>query len=554
MSVRSDPTAGGNIVHSDVGTVVAQGGSDAQDGSAVCPPPTARQIELNRYYAYYRCSNYDARKIDWNGQRVPSHIEHDAISSQGFIPPGFVDQGGRSLPLKFRRPSAPYYIARVVVNRYTGLLFSEDRCPTIGVQGDAKRQAFLRSLAGATNLFEEMKRARALGGAMGSVAVGFEIHKGKPLFTVYDPRWCTAEFKSKDKRVLERLEIKYPYSETTVDPIHGPVTQWFWYRRVIDELSDRIWEKVPIVDGELEPEWGRHTDTLKTAAHHAGRVPAVWIQNEHVEGDVDGDPDCHGTFELMETYDMLQSQANRGILANCDPTRVISSDDDFGDDISFGSNAAVQVEKGGSVTYLELNGTGPKAAREQANDTRERIYEMVSYVPDDSKEAPQQTAFEVGTRFSRMLERADTFRTAYGRALRDLLEIAIIVCKAASTPRLDEDTGTMVQGTVTLPPRFDEKTGEWIEEEIGTGGAITLSWPPYFKPTLDEITKASTAVAALVTSKVITNKDGAEFMRKYMTSLRPADEIAADIESAETEVDAQAENGIRGKVRGGMGF
>lgn len=551
MSARSDPYGATNIIMSPIGDAVASGGSDAQDiGGAACPEPTARQLELNRHYAFYRCANYDARKTDWNGHRVPTHIEHDAISSQGFIPPGFVDQGGRSLPLKFRRPSAPYYVTRVIVNRYTALLFGEDRCPAITVKGDKVREAFLRAVAEQGDLFVEAKRARCLGGAMGSVGMGFEIVKGKPLFTVYDPRWCTPEFKSKDHRLLERLTIQYPWSETTDDPVHGPVTQWFWYRRVIDEIADRIWERVPILDGEVEPNWARYE--MKTSVHRAGRVPAIWIQNEHVEGDIDGDPDCHGAFELIEIYDMLQSQANRGIIANCDPTRVIQSDDDFGSELSFGSNAAVQVEKGGNVSYLELQGSGPRAAREQANDTRERIYEMVSYVPDDSKEGPQQTAFEVGTRFSRMLERADTFRTSYGRGIRELLEIALIVCRNALELYRD-DEGNTIQPTLSLPPRFDEKAGTWVEEDIGTGGTISLSWPPYFKPTLDEIQKASVAMSALVTAQIIAAKDATEFMRRYMGTLRSTEEIAAELEAAANQVDEQAENGLRGSVRGAMG-
>lgn len=556
MSSGTDrqPYASTAMIKSSAGTAVAMGGLDAQDLASVPGLVlSARQLELNLFYSYYRCSNYDARKIDWNGNPVGTHIERDAIATQGYIPPGFVDAGQKTLPLKFRRPSAPFYVSKVVVNRFSALLFGEGRCPTIHVKGDPQRESYLRAIAKEGKLFVEAKRARTLAGAMGSVAMGFELKDGKPVFTVYDPRWCIPTFKDKSNRQLERLEIRYPYKEMIFSREENQyVDCWFWYRRVITELSDEIWERVPIdIDGQ-EPDWQSEEYERQVSLHRAGRCPVEWIQNEYVDASIDGDPDCHGAFELIEQYDMLMAQANRGIVANCDPTRVITSDDEFPSELQFGSNAAIQVEKGGSVNYLELNGTGPRAAREQAADLRERIYEMVAYVPDDSKEAPQQTAFQVGTRFTRMLERADTFRTQYGEALTNLLDIALKVCRSAMEPRRNEETGAIHEAFIDLPRRFDEETKQWIEEDIGTGGQISIAWPPYFKPTLDDLTKASTAVSTLVTAQIITAKDAIEIMRKFIP-LRDAELIAKELEAAETAVDEQVENGVRGKVRGALG-
>jgi len=549
MTVRSDPYGSSNIIASPLGDIVAEGGGSGElSGSA--PVATARQLALNYAYAHYRCTHYDACKMDWNGHPVGTHVEHDAIASQGYLPPGFTDSGGKALPLKFRRPTAPFYLPRVVVNKYTSLLFGEERCPSVSVVGDPARESFLRAIASEGDLWVQMKRARALGGSMGSVAVGFELSHGRPLFTVYDPRWCLPEFADKGRQVLESLEIKYPYFEVVNDPVHGPVTLWFWYRRKIDTISDRIWEKVPIFIDQQEPNWGAYE--MKMALHHAGRVPAVWIQNEHVEDSIDGDPDCHGAFELVTQYDTLMSQANRGIIANCDPTRVIQSDSDFDNDLEFGSNAAIQVEKGGNVAYLELNGTGPRAAREQANDIRERIYEMVSYIPDDPKQA-QQTAFEVSARFAQMLGRADDFRVTYGKAVKTLLEIALKVCTTATQPRVDPESGDLVQGVLNLPERFDEETQTWIKEAPGSGGRAGLSWPPYFKPTLDEIQKAATAMSSLVTSQILTPKDAADFMRKYMP-LRPTDVIEKEIADAAAAEAGAADSGLRAGAKGGLGI
>lgn len=537
-----NPYASSQMINSPVGTAIAEtaGGS----GLGLSP----RQMELNAYYAHYRCQNYETRKIDWNGHPVTEHLEHEVIATQGYIPPGFVDVGMKTLPLKFRRPLAPFYVARQVVNRFSSLLFGEGRRPTILVKGDPKSQDYLQALAETGKLFVQMERARTLGGAMGSVAVGFELQAGHPVFTVFDPRWCFPEFFDKSQRKLKRLEVRYLFPALDKHPMTGETLQaWYWYRRVLDTEYDTVWEKVPASDGE-DPNWQKIP--CRQVEHHAGRVPAVWIKNEHVEGDIDGDPDCYGAFELMEQYDALMSQANRGIIANCDPTRVISSDDDFAE-LPAGSNAAVQVEKGGSVTYLELNGTGPRAAREQAETILDRIYDMVAYVPEDDKDAPQ-TAFEVSARKGMMLDRADKFRGQYGEAIVELLKIATRIAEAFETPTHDEELGLTIKREILLPKIYDEATGTWTDHELGAGGIIQLEWPAYFQPTLDDATKAATAVSTLVTAQVITKDDALEFLKRFMPIRDPKKTVQA-LEAAASAVDEQFQNGVRGSIRGTMG-
>ena len=170
-----------------------------------------RQQELNRLWSFYRCEQYATRKIAWDGSNHVEHLEHEVIASAGYLPPGFYDAGGALLPLRFRRPLAPYHLCKVIVDRFTGLLFSEKRHPEVGIEGDDKSADFVQALARVGRLWPTMLMARTFGGAMGTVAVGFQFVHGKPHFEVHDPRWTLPKFRDRSNLILESVEKRYIY-------------------------------------------------------------------------------------------------------------------------------------------------------------------------------------------------------------------------------------------------------------------------------------------------------------------------------------------------------
>src|SRR5574337_67053 len=265
-----------------------------------------RQLELNDLWSWYRCQHYDTRKVDWDGRERVVGIDREAIATAGFIPPGFYDAGGQNLPLKFRRPSSPYALAKVVVDRFTGLLFSERRHPQIRCEGDPDTEDYMTALADVGRLWPAMILARTYGGAMGSVAIGFQYVNGKPVFEVHDPRWCVPEFKDRLELKLESIEKRYQYPVEKRDEQGRWVEVPHWYRRTIDEKSDVLYEPVEVPDDGSEPEW---TEQARVD-HNLGFCPVVWVQNLPVQDSVDGDPDCLGIFDMIEAIDSLIGQAN----------------------------------------------------------------------------------------------------------------------------------------------------------------------------------------------------------------------------------------------------
>lgn len=178
-SAINDPYAPQRVIESTAGKLI-------QRVSALGMSP--KQQELNRLYSFYAACQYDARRVDWDGKEVLDPVDHETIARAGYIPPGFYDAGGGMLPLKFRRPYAPYHLARAITERFTGLLFSERRHPKIRIEGDADTQDYANALIEASRLWPAMMLIRSLGGAMGSMVAGFKFIDGKPRIEPHDPR------------------------------------------------------------------------------------------------------------------------------------------------------------------------------------------------------------------------------------------------------------------------------------------------------------------------------------------------------------------------------
>jgi hypothetical protein len=533
---------------------------------------TERQQELNHLWAIYKCQQYDSRKLDWNGREHLDRMSSEVVAHAGYLPPGFVNganQSNASFPLKFRRPTAPYSMVKTIVDRFSGLLFSENQHPEISVEGDPNTEDWLRAVAQVSRLWQQMYLARTYGGAVGSVAVGFQFVQGKPVIEVHDPRWLFPEFVEHGSMELVALEKRYRYPKEILDPQTLKwATKEFWYRRVIDKNKDTLFEPAPVDDGE-EPDWV----VAREAVHNFGFCPVIWVQNAPVQDMEDGDPDLtSAAYQTVEAIDALISQAHRGIIANCDPTLVITSKAEL-NEVRVGSDNALRVPDG-SASYLELTASGPKAAMEQAAQYRKHVLEMAACVLEHPDIAGK-TATEVERMYQSMLARADVYREQYGmRCVIPLLEMiyraATLVAQPrsivpqeqplaeppavgsgeapgpvvnpdeGSTPQLvaTDSTGTsqegvdevndgvlgasqtpsIVRGMVLVPPRYEKDLmGNMVPKERipGAGGTVTLKWPGYFQPSLDDVTKAVTAASGALSGGLVDDETAIGFIAPY---------------------------------------
>lgn len=528
--LTSNPGAARNMLGGIAGKAIPDGAEDRIGTQGM----SERQLALDVLWRHFRCQSYDARKLEWDGTPRLDHLETEAIATQGAIPPGFVDAGASLVPLRFRKPSAPYYLARAIVKRFTGLLFSSKRHPVVTVEGDPLTEDYLNAVIETGRLWAQMIQARNFGGAMGTVAIGFSLLHGKPVFEVFDPRWCTPKFIDRTSQELASIELRYQYPDEVRDPETGQwVEGWFWYRRVIDTETDTVWARVPVGDGD-EPKWEKWKS--REVEHGLGECPVQWIQNEVVQDDIDGDPDCHGCYDMIERIDSLNAQADRGIISNCDPSLVINSDHEL-DSLTKGSGSAIKLEAGGGAQYLEINGSGPKAAREMADGLEQKVLLMAHCVLDQARSAVAKTATEVDRDYSAMWEKCDVLREQYGeKGVKRLLEKVLrLLRKVTGEIRVDPQTGMKVRSTVLLPPKavkLEDGSTEYTPRVLGqTEGVLSLSWPQYTQPTLDEIGKGVKAAVDAVAGGVLDLEHATKFISGYFK----VEDVQAMLEKLKTE-------------------
>lgn len=513
-----------------------------------------RQVELDHMWRYYRAACYENRRVDWNGQERLGKIEHEMVATSGFLPGGFYD-AGQTLPLKFRKPTVPFYLARVVVARFTSLLFSSKRHPKIACD-DADVEDWLNAFAETTRLWAQMIKARTYGGAMGSVGLGFKIVNGKPGIEVHDPRWCTPEFIDREELVVSKLEKRYQFCVDERDDEGRWTKVWYWYRRVIDDQSDTIWPKVR-VEASREPDWSREKSV--SVRHGYGFCPIVWIQNIPVDDDIDGDPDCHGIFEMIEGIDMLYAQAHRGTIANCDPTTVISSDSEWDDGLKKGTGNALITEKGGSVQYLEMTGSGPKSAIELAEKLEEKALVVARCYLDTNLGGPSRTVEEIERNYSSMVEQADVLREQYGeKGVKRLLEMVLRAARTLGKPRREVDgsgQNRIVREIIKLPKRtiVDEETGAVTKQDrtldtLDDDDVMELRWPNYFEPGNAAVLAAVQAAAQAKTANLVDQAHATRYVADYFG----VEDVRTMLDSIEAEKQAAQEQFMSGM--GGDGF
>lgn len=508
---------------------------------------TQRQQDLNWLWAWYRNQHYETRRCDWDGRQNLAPIEHEAVATAGFLPPGFYDAGA-SLPIKFRRPKAPYSLVKVIVDRFTGLLFSERHHPVIRVEGDPATEDFIAGLVGEARLWAILIQARTYGGGMGTAVIGFQFVDGKPVVEAFDPRWCEPTFIDRSRHRLRSIEIRYTFTEEVRDPVtqvSEPMD--FWYRRIVDTQKDTLFAKVPVGDGS-EPEWL----VEKEVEHKFGFCPVYWVQNLPVQDDIDGDPDCDGIYDIVEALDALLSQAMKGTLANCDPTVVITTKEPLSE-IRKGSDNALKVPDG-TASYMEMSGSGIQRAMEQVEVLRRFALEVAQCVlehPDQAK----KTATEIERSFSSMLAKADVMREQYGeKGIKPMVLDMVKVARKLSEGEVDQTTGQLVKGAINLPPRL-VKTPEGtvsVPRKIGPGGVTNLQWPHYFEPMLADVQAAVASAVAAKGAALVDDEHASKFVAEYFD----VEDVTAMLKKVKEEAkkrEAEMQAAMMSQMGGGGG-
>lgn len=468
-------------------------------GNAVIGDDDMRFRQIERYEAHYKGTQYSHQTSDWWGQNADVN---ETISPQVMVPYGF-EQPMIGLDVRHRRPTAPLQLTRAVVDRFTGLLFSDTRKPDIQVEGDEDTESFLSAVMQAGHFWAEIRKARTIGGSCGSVLLTAGLRNGEFCFETHRPQYCTILWKDKRRLIPEAVLKMYKHVkyEDVIDEKtreRKGIREVVWlYRRIITEFEDVVFKEIRLDDALRELTWEEES----AVKHDLGFFPGVWVQNIPVTDSHDGDPDCQLGYQKLDTIDRIVSQINQGVLLNLDPTLVLGYDPKTvrpGTSVSKGSDNALHVGVDGKASYLEISGTGIEAGIKTVNLLRQAFLDLVRCVMIDPAtiSGSAQSAKAIELIYAPMLEKADDLRAQWG----DLCVVPILRIVEKMVRKISESSNGEIVYKFILPPKVVEGPDgkpTYEDQKLGQGGYIQCKWGQYFSPTeQDDKQRIDNAVAA----------------------------------------------------------
>ena len=387
---------------------------------------------------------------------------------------------GEYVPLRLRRPSVRYPLARIVVDDSVSLVFGDGHFPTMDSE-DAAVRAALADIGKESGLNRVMLDA-VLRGSVGSVAIQLRVLRGRVFLQVLETTYLTPRWDPEEPDTLLSVTESYKVPGRVLAAqgyaLADEVVS-YWFMRRWDGETETWYEPWPVGQDSAPV-----VDEARTVRHGLGFVPLVWIRNLPGGDRVDGACTFRPAIETSIEIDYQLSQAGRGLKYSSDPTLLVREPAAMeGELIRGGGNALVVSEKG-DAKLLEINGTAAAAVIEYVRTLRELALEGVH---GNRASAERLSAAQSGRALEMMNQGlvwlADNLRVSYGTGL---LELARMVIRASN--------------------RYALRThGERIPP-LDLSARVGLKWPRWYSPTAEDRLRDAQTLRVLAGSGTISRE------------------------------------------------
>ena len=416
------------------------------------------------------------------------------------------NSSGDYIPLRLRRPSVRYGLARLVVEDSVALLFSEGHFPAFDSPDPVIRDV-LTAIAREVRLNAVMVEA-GLRGSIGSVALLLRVLRGRVFVDVLDTPYLSPQWKMDAPdtlcRVMERYKVRgaelvaqgYAVANT------GAV---YWFQRVWDEEFERWYE--PLAVGSIEPPV---EDAARTMRHGLGFVPLVWVKNLPGGVGVDGACTFRSAIDTSIEIDYQLSQAGRGLKYSSDPTLLIREPAGIDGNMVRGAANALVVSEKGDAKLLEINGTASQAVIDYVRILRELALESVH---GNRAEANRLSAPASGRALQLMnqglLWLADNLRVSYGECA--LVSLANMIIAASQV--------------------YNLRVGGRVLPQLSATAQVSLRWPDWYPDdALDGQRTAETLISLVAAGQM-----SRETAMRVLAADYDIEDVAAEMARIEAE-------------------
>ncbi len=474
---------------------------------------------LDRRQSYYSCTQHDAKTYDFDGRTIvnPGNV---------LVSPMIAEASNQGLvPLRDRRPSAPYRLPRVIADTFTNLIFGHQRWPTFRSE-DPDTEEFIRALVDAQALRTVMVRARTLGGSTGTVGLSWRYWNGRPRTRVHNAKNLFVHTWA-DREMLIPAHVSEIYRFTRLEydrDTRRMVDRPYWYRHDWTPAADVAFFEVPI-DDTVNPQW--QIDPARSYVHGDGEAHFVWIQNLPSDdiSTIDGVPDYEGLYDTFDALDVLYSVLVHGTTLNLDPTLLLKVDPDLlerSGAVQKGSRAALNVGPAGDARYMELQGTAVTAGTALFMKMRESALEVAQCIIPDPNQVGASGTSSVALKVvnAPMLSKADVIREQYDHGMRQLLQQQL---RGARRLEIGEESGLYLE----LPTRVEVQLQEdddgitrevevRVDQKPGGSDVVVTEWGDYYTPTATDQQLTSATLTQLTASKLLAQEVGADLAARVM--------------------------------------
>ena len=382
---------------------------------------------------------------------------------------------GEYIPIRQRRPSVRYALARVVVEDSVSLLFSEGHFPEIESSDGGVRRA-LAALVADAQLNAVMTEA-GLRGSVGSVALVMRVLAQRVFVEVMDTEYLNPIWDPNAPDTLMQVteRMKASGAELAAQGYEvDDLSASYWFARRWD-IDEETWF-LPIKVGALL-RWDR--DDQRSVVHRLGFVPIVWIRNLPGAKGADGSCTFRAAVETGIEIDYQLSQAGRGLKYSSDPTLLVKEPAGLEGKMVRGAANALVVSEKGDAKLLEIGGTASQAVIDYVRILRELALESVhGNRTDASRLAAPASGRAIELMNQGLLWLADNLRVSYGAGL---LSLARMILRASD--------------------RYPMRINGHPLPKLDAEAALWLDWPEWYPmDSLDRQRRAETLIS-LVAAK-----------------------------------------------------
>ncbi|QDH16792.1 phage portal protein [Swingsia samuiensis] len=411
---------------------------------------------------------------------------------------------GEYIPLSNRRPAVRCNLCRTVVDDSVSLLFGDTHWPDL-VASDERVAEAMNIFAEQTKLASLMMQAATLG-AVGSVAVLFEVSNGAPKLSVLETAYLTPYWDEHSGELIKVEERFIIYGRDLVRQGYSIAEDLFgaqfWWQRTWTLMECQI--ATPWLVGE---EGGRE-DNSRSMHHGLGFVPIVWIKNlgSSREGVPDGECSFERAIDTVIEADYLLSQAGRGLKYGSDPTLVLKTGNFVSNGLAHqgGVASALTLPPEGDAKLLEINGNAAGAVLAHYRELRQLALEQLH---GNRAHGDRISAAQSGKAMELMCQPliwlVDRLRHSYGES--GLLPIYRMACRFSNV---------LEQGL---------KLGDQFIKDLPLC-RMSLRWPSWFASTDPELNSLVQSLVTAVENGILSRETATKMYATASGNIDPGKE------------------------------